>query len=61
MSATLYPDWVLSRAGKRSSPDTPQLYRTPREGAGGRLTLEEELDASSVFDPLQLSQGAEGP
>ena len=33
----------------------------PREDAGGRLTLEEELDASSVFDPLQWSQGAEGP
>ena len=61
MSATLYPDWVLSRAGKPSSPDTPQLYRTPREGASRHLTLEEELDASSVFDPLQSSQGAEGP
>ena len=61
MSATLYPDWVLSWAGKRSSPDTPQPYRMNREGAGGRLTLEEELDASSVFDPLQSSQGAEGP
>ena len=32
----------------------------PREGAGGRLTLEEELDASSVFNPLQSSQGADG-
>ena len=61
MSATLYPDWVLSQAGKRSSPDTPQPYRMPREGAGRCLTLEEELDASSVFDPLQSSQGAEGP
>ena len=61
MSATLYPDWVLSRAGKHSSPDTPQLYRMPREGPGRCLSLEEELDASSVFDPLQSSQGAEGP
>ena len=43
------------------SPDAPQPYRMPREDASGRLTLEEELDASSVFDPLQLSQGAEGP
>ena len=43
------------------SPDTPRLYRMPREGAGGCLSLEEELDASSVFDPLQSSQGAEGP
>ena len=61
MSATLYPDWVLSQAGKHTSPDTPQPYQTPREDTGGRLTLEEELDASSVFDPLQSSQGAEGP
>ena len=61
MSATLYPDWVLSRAGKRTSPNTPQLYQTPREDASGRPTLEEELDASSMFDPLQSSQGAEGP
>ena len=61
MSATLYPNWVLSQAGRRMSPDTPQPYQMPREDAGGRLTLEEELDASSVFDPLQSSQGAEGP
>ena len=61
MSATLYPDWVLSRAGRCTSPDTPQPYRMPREDAGRCLTLKEELDASSVFDPLQLSQGAEGP
>ena len=39
----------------------PQPYRTPREDTGGCLTLEEELDASSMFDPLQSSQGAEGP
>ena len=61
MSATLYPDWVLSQAGRRTSPDAPQPYRTPREDASGCLTLEEELDASSMFDPLQSSQGAEGP
>ena len=61
MSTTLYPDWVLSQAGKRTSPDMPQPYQTPREGAGRCLTLEEELDASSMFNPLQSSQGAEGP
>ena len=61
MSATLYPNWILSWAGKHTSPDMPQPYRTPREGADGCLTLEEELGASSVFDPLQSSQGAEGP
>ena len=42
------------------SPDTPQPYQMPREGTGEHLTLEEELDASSVFDPLQSSVGAEG-
>ena len=61
MSATLYPDWVLSWVGKCTSPDTPQPYWMPREDAGRCLTLEEELDASSMFDPLQSSQGAEGP
>ena len=61
MSTTLYPNWVLSRAGKCTSPDMPQPYRMPREGTEGCLTLEEELDASFLFDPLQLSQGAEGP
>ena len=60
MSATLYPNLVLSLAGKHASPDTSQVYRTPREGTIGCLTLEEELDASLVFDPLQLSQGVEG-
>ena len=49
ISTTLYPNWVLSQAGKR------------RKGTGRHLTLEEELNASSVFDPLQSSQGAEGP
>ena len=39
----------------------PQPYRTLREDASRCLTLEEELDASSMFDPMQLSQGAEGP
>ena len=33
----------------------------PREGTEGCPTLDEELDAPSVFDPLQSSQGAEGP
>ena len=31
MSTTLYPDWVLSRAGKRTSPDMPQPYSQARE------------------------------
>ena len=39
-SATLYPNWILSRAGKHTSPDMPQQYWMPREDVGGRLTLE---------------------
>ena len=35
--------------------DTPRPYQMPREDAGGGLMLEEELDAASVFDPLQLA------
>ena len=61
MSATLYPNWVLSQAGRCPGPDAPQPYQTPRGDAGRPLTLEEELDASSVVDPLQSSQGAEVP
>ena len=60
MSTTLYPDWVLSRAGKRTSPDTPQPYRMPREVVD-TSPWRGELDVSSMFNPLQPSQGAEGP
>ena len=58
MSVTLYPNWILNRAGKRTSPDMPQPYQMPREGADGGLTLEEELDASSVFEPLTIKSGS---
>ena len=58
MSTTLYPNWVLSWAGKCTS---PRYAPTVPEDASGSLTLEEELDASSMFDPLQSSQGAEEP
>ena len=40
MSTTLYPDWVLSRAGKRTSPDTPnhtgRLGRAPADASPWR-------------------------
>ena len=51
----------LPRLGPESGWQTYEPRYAPTEDAGGRLTLEEELDASSMFDPLQSSQGAEGP
>ena len=59
MNATLYPDWVLRLVSVRTQTCPNCTGRW--EGTGGRLTLEEELDASSVYDPLQSSQGAEEP
>ena len=53
MGATLYPDWIMRSKTKPTGRDVPRPYRVPREDAGRDLTLEEELDAASVFDPLQ--------
>ena len=55
MGAALYPDWIMRSKTKPMGRDTPWQYRTPKEDAGGGLTLEEELDVASVFDPLQLA------
>ena len=61
MGASLYPDWFVKWSAKPTGPDVPRPYRTPREGADRGLTLDKELDVDSVFDPLQSSQGMEGP
>ena len=53
--AALYPDWMMRSKTKPIGRDTPRPYWMPREDAGRGLTLEEELDAASVFDPLQLA------
>ena len=55
MGAALYPDWIMRSKTKPIDRDAPSPYQMPREDAGGSLTLEEELDAASVFDPLQLA------
>ena len=55
MGAALYPDWFMRSKTKPIGHDTPMRYWTPREDAGGDLTLEEELDTASMFDPLQLA------
>ena len=48
----LYPNWVQAPVTKRQGGDQPRAYRTPRQEADQDFTLEEELDAKSVFDPL---------
>ena len=69
---SLYPNWVVRSKTKPTGHDAPKRYRAPREDAVRNLTLEEELDAASMLNPLksdsQLSQpdaldnsGAEGP
>ena len=56
----LYPNWIVRNKTKPAGHDAPGPYQVPKEDAGNGLTLEEELDAASVFDPLkpdsQLSQ-----
>ena len=53
--AALYPDWIMRSKTKPMGRDMPRQYRMPKEDAGGGLTLEEELDAASVFDPPATS------
>ena len=50
--AALYPNWVWAPVTKPQGSDQPRPYRMPRQEAGQNFTLEEELDAKSVFDPL---------
>ena len=51
----LYPNWVVRNKTKPTGRDMPRRYRAPKEDADHGLTLDEELDAVSVFDPLQLA------
>ena len=56
----LYTIWIMRNKTKLAGCHAPRLYWVPKEDAGDGLTLEEELDAASVFNPLkpdsQLSQ-----
>ena len=51
----LYPNWVMRNKTKPTGHDVPRRYRVPKEDADRGLMLDEELDAVSVFDPLQLA------
>ena len=57
----LYPNWILRDKTKPTGHDTPRPYRAPKEDAGDDLTLEEELDVASVFDPLKPDSQSSQP
>ena len=61
LGTALYPNWVLKPKPKPKGSDIPRPYRTPREGASRDLTIEEELDADSVFDPLKPASQSSQP
>ena len=58
--AALYPDWILRSKTKPTGRYASRPYQAPREDADRDLTLEEELDAASVFNPLQLASQFSG-
>ena len=56
----LYPNWVVTSKTKPTGHETPKRYWVPREDTHSSLTLEEELDTASVFDPLKpVSQSSQ--
>ena len=57
----LYPNWIVRDKTKPAGHDAPRLHRVPKEDAGDGLTLEEELDAASVFDPLKPDSQSNQP
>ena len=57
----LYPNWIVRNKTKPAGRDTPRPYGVPKEDAGDGLTLEEELDAASVFDPLKPDSQSSQP
>ena len=59
--ATLYPNWVQTRVTKPQGSDPLRQYRTPRQDADRDFSLEEELGAKSVFDPLALGSQSSQP
>ena len=57
----LYPNWILRDKTKPAGHDACRPYWAPKEDAGNDLTLEEELDAASVFDPLKPGSQSSQP
>ena len=51
----MYPNWLPRQNTKPSKTDKACPYKTPKNEKVEKLSLEEELDANSVFDPLVAS------
>ena len=52
LDSSLYPNGAWKQDTIPKGSDLPRPYKTPREDDRKALTLEEELDVKSVFDPL---------
>ena len=62
MESSLYPNWKHKQDTKPKGIDKLRPYKMPKEEAKGKLTLEEELDTKSVFNPLvPSSQSSKAP
>ena len=57
----LYPNWIMRDKTKPAGHDAPRPYWMPKEDAGDDLTLEEELDTASIFDPLKPDSQSSQP
>ena len=57
----LYPNWIERNKTKPAGCDTPRLYQAPKEDTSNGLTLEEELDVASVFDPVKPDSQSSQP
>ena len=57
----LYPNWIARDKTKPAGCDAPRPYQMPKEDTGNSLTLEEELDAAYIFDPLKPDSQSSQP
>ena len=57
----LYPNWIMRNKTKPAGCDVPRPYWAPKKDAGDGLTLEEELDVASIFDPLKPDSQSSQP
>ena len=63
MESSLYQNWWCMRDTKPKNIEKASPYKMPKEEAEEKLSLEDELDADSVFDPpviqFSIEQGVE--
>ena len=61
LESSLYPNWTWKQDTRPKGSDLPRPYKTPKEGNREELTLEEELDTKSMFDPLASGSQSSQP